>query len=79
MTVESFSRPGLAYAAVALDHFACCCDFFTTFCGLSLDRADYEWTDADSDLQVCVVCLDLYEHYQEVSICCPKDPAVRRG
>jgi hypothetical protein len=78
MTVESFSRPGLAYAAAVLNHLSCACDFFTTFCGLVLDRADCEWTDSDSGLPVCVVCLDLYEHYQEASICCPKDPAVSR-
>lgn len=79
MTVESFSRPGLAYPAAVLDHFSCACDFFTTFCGLDLNLADCVWTDVDSDLPVCVVCLDLYEHYQDISICCPKDPAVRRG
>jgi len=77
MTVESFSRSGLAYPAAVLDHFSCGCDFFTTFCGL--DLTDSVWTDSDSDLPVCVVCLDLYEHYQETGICCPKDPAVHRG
>ncbi|WP_026931186.1 hypothetical protein [Glycomyces tenuis] len=78
MTVESFIHQGVAFPTVEIEHFACSCDFHTAFCCIDITGA--EWTDdSDHEWRLCAVCVDLYEHYQEVGVCCPKDPAVHRG
>lgn len=81
MTVEIFAAAPLSdpknTGFEGLDHVACCCDFDTAFCGTDLAAA--EWVAEDEECRLCVVCVDLFERYQDISVCCPKDPAVHRG
>lgn len=80
MTVEIFtaaSPEATNSGSEGLDHIACCCDFDTAFCGTNIAAA--EWVADDEEWRLCVVCVDLYEHYQDISVCCPKDPAVHRA
>lgn len=81
MTVETFTAAPLSEAtnteAEDLDHVACDCDFDTAFCGTDVSAA--EWAAEDEEWRLCVVCVDLYERYQDIGVCCPKDPAVDRG
>lgn len=76
MTVEIFTLD-LVGTGTELDHFACSCDWDTAFCGSNLKVSD--WTDRDEEWRLCVVCVDLSEHFQDVSLCCAKDPDVRHG
>lgn len=78
MTVEIFAPRKAAKTGVEdLDHLACCCDFATAFCGTDITAA--EWVAEEKEWRMCVVCVDLHEHFQEISVCCPNDPDVRRG
>lgn len=77
MTVEIFtaaSPEATGAGSEGLDHVACCCDFDTAFCGTNIAAAE-----DDEEWRLCVVCVGLYKHYQDISVCCPKDPAVHRA
>jgi len=77
VTVESFIHQCVDYRAVETEHFACSCDWRTAFCGIDITGS--AWTDQSQEPRLCVVCVDLYEHFQDVSLCCTKDPDVRHG
>lgn len=62
-----------------LVHVACYAhgDPTAALCGFPTSAE--EKVEGDVDFIECVVCLDLEDYYDAAGICCPKDPAVRRG